>query len=83
MGGVNAIPGGDSRPHVAQRHAEVHRKFRNNPFLTQNVYYKADEDYYVCPMGQQDAGNGGRARSKSTFLAACICFISQRIFINL
>ena len=33
-------------------HAEDHRKYRNNPFLTQNMYYNADEDYYVCPMGQ-------------------------------
>ena len=23
-----------------------------DPFLTQNMYYNADEDYYVCPMGQ-------------------------------
>ena len=33
-------------------HAEDHRKYRNNPFLTQNMYYNAEEDYYVCPMGQ-------------------------------
>lgn len=33
-------------------HAEDHRKYSNNPFLTQNMYYNADEDYYVCPMGQ-------------------------------
>ena len=33
-------------------HAEEHRKYKNNPFLTQNMYYNADEDYYVCPMGQ-------------------------------
>src|SRR5574344_2141058 len=33
-------------------HAEDHRKYRNNPFLTQNMYYNSDEDYYVCPMGQ-------------------------------
>lgn len=33
-------------------HAEEHRKYKNNPFLTQNMFYNADEDYYVCPMGQ-------------------------------
>ena len=33
-------------------HAEDHRKYKNNPFLTQNMYYNAEEDYYVCPMGQ-------------------------------
>ena len=33
-------------------HAEEHRKYRDNPFLTQNMHYNADGDYYVCPMGQ-------------------------------
>lgn len=33
-------------------HAEERRKYKNNPFLTQNMYYNADENYYVCPMGQ-------------------------------
>ena len=33
-------------------HAEDKRKYRNNPFLVQSLYYNAEEDYYVCPMGQ-------------------------------
>ena len=33
-------------------HAEEHRKYKNNPFLIQNMFYNADRDYYVCPMGQ-------------------------------
>ena len=33
-------------------HAEDKRKIRNNPFLVRNMYYNADEDYYVCPRGQ-------------------------------
>lgn len=33
-------------------HAEERRKYKNNPFLIQNMYYNADENYYVCPMGQ-------------------------------
>ena len=33
-------------------HAEEHRKYRNNPFLAQNMYYNAEGNYYVCPMGQ-------------------------------
>ena len=33
-------------------HAEDKRNRRNNPFLTQNLYYNVDENYYVCPMGQ-------------------------------
>ena len=33
-------------------HAEDKRSRRNNPFLTQNLYYNAEDNYYVCPMGQ-------------------------------
>ena len=33
-------------------HAEDRRSRRNNPFLVQNLYYNAEDDYYVCPMGQ-------------------------------
>lgn len=33
-------------------HAEDKRKYRNNPFLPQNMYYNKEENYYVCPMGQ-------------------------------
>ena len=33
-------------------HAEDKRRSRKNPFLVQNLYYNAEEDYYVCPMGQ-------------------------------
>ena len=33
-------------------HAEDKRKYRKDAFLVQNLYYNAEEDYYVCPMGQ-------------------------------
>ena len=33
-------------------HAENKKNRRENPFLIQNLYYNAEEDYYVCPMGQ-------------------------------
>lgn len=33
-------------------HKEQKRAFKNNIFLTQNLYYNAQEDYFVCPMGQ-------------------------------
>ena len=33
-------------------HAEDKRKRRENPFLVPNLYCNAEEDYYVCPMGQ-------------------------------
>ena len=39
-------------------HAEDKRKYRDNPFLVHNLYYNAEEDYYVCPMGQHMAHIG-------------------------
>lgn len=39
-------------------HAEDHRKYRDNPFLTRNMYYNAKDNYYVCPMGQHMAHIG-------------------------
>lgn len=33
-------------------HAEQKRKYRDNIFLPNNMYFNADENYYVCPMGQ-------------------------------
>ena len=32
--------------------AEDKRKMRNNPFPVRNMYYNAEDDYYVCPRGQ-------------------------------
>lgn len=33
-------------------HKEQKRSYKNNPFLVDNLYYNAKDDYYVCPMGQ-------------------------------
>lgn len=33
-------------------HQEKKRSFKKNGFHTKNLYYNADLDYYVCPMGQ-------------------------------
>lgn len=33
-------------------HAEMKRKYVKNAFLPQNMYYNAERDFYVCPMGQ-------------------------------
>lgn len=33
-------------------HKEQKRAFRNDIFRLENLYYNADEDYFVCPMGQ-------------------------------
>ena len=47
-----------------QFHAEDKKKRCENPFLVQNLYYNAEEDYYVCPMGQH-MEHIGDVKSKS------------------
>ena len=32
-------------------HVETKRKYRNNTFIVQNMYYNEEQDFYVCPMG--------------------------------
>jgi transposase len=46
-------------------HMEQKRKSKNNPFLVQNLFYNAEQDFYVCPMGQrmENIGHGKRASS--------------------
>ena len=46
--------GNDITPYVKYNmfHAEDKRSRRQNPFLVQNLYYNAEDDYFVCPMGQ-------------------------------
>ena len=41
-------------------HAENKSKFKNNPFLPQNLYYNKEGNYLVCPMGQKMAYIGKR-----------------------
>lgn len=33
-------------------HQEQRPRYKNNPFLPDHLYYNAQENYYVCPMGQ-------------------------------
>lgn len=33
-------------------HKEQRPRYTTNPFQADSLYYNADEDYYVCPMGQ-------------------------------
>ena len=42
-------------------HAEMKRKYRDNAFLVQNMYYHEEQDYYVCPMGQHQERAGTRS----------------------
>jgi transposase len=45
-------------------HAEQKKKYKDNAFLTQNLYYNAEKDYFVCPMGQH-MENVGKSTRKS------------------
>jgi transposase len=46
-------------------HMEQKRKRKNDPFLTQNLFYNPEQDFYVCPMGQrmENIGIGNRTSS--------------------
>lgn len=33
-------------------HKEQHKKYQENAFSPDHLYYNAEDDYYVCPMGQ-------------------------------
>lgn len=45
-------------------HKEQKRAFKKNGFLSQNLYYNSEEDYYVCPMGQH-MDKAGKKRNKT------------------
>jgi len=71
-------------------HAEQKKKYRDNTFLAQNLYYNAKKDYFVCPMGQHMENVGKSTRksesgyvSNTTFYQAknctgcslqCVCY---------
>lgn len=39
-------------------HAEQKKKFRENAFIAQNLFYNETDDYFVCPMGQHLQNKG-------------------------
>lgn len=60
-------------------HKEQKRSFKNNPFLQQNLYYNADEDYFVCPMGQHMTRIYETTRkSESGFVSNITVYQAQR-----
>ena len=61
-------------------HAEQKKKFRENAFITQNLYYNVTDDYFVCPMGQHLERKGDKTttnknghRSEITIYEAANC----------
>lgn len=60
-------------------HKEQKKRFKNNPFVTQNLYYNAQEDYYVCPMGQHMTKVGeGKRVSGNGYTATVSYYQAQR-----
>ena len=60
-------------------HKEQTRSFRNDPFRIENLYYNAEEDYYVCPMGQHMARVGTRhAKTSSGHVVELAVYRAQR-----
>ena len=44
-------------------HTELKRKTLKNPFLPEHLHYNAEEDYFVCPMGQHMTYVGDKVRT--------------------
>ena len=60
-------------------HKEQTRSFKNDPFRIENLYYNAEEDYYICPMGQHMTRVGTRhARTSSGYVAELAVYRAQR-----
>jgi transposase len=51
-------------------HKEQKKSFRNNGFLSQNLFYNAEKDYFVCPMGQHmERVKTGTRRSENGYVS--------------
>jgi len=61
-------------------HAEQKKKYKDNAFLAQNLFYNSEKDFFVCPMGQRMEKIGTSTRksesgytSNTTFYQAKNC----------
>lgn len=60
-------------------HQEQKPKFKNNPFLTHNMYYNKEHDFFVCPTGQHMVNVGeGKRISKNGYLSNITYYEAQR-----
>lgn len=46
-------------------HKEQKKKMKNDPFLSSNLFYNEEQDFYVCPMGQKMEKTGQSKRISS------------------
>jgi transposase len=60
-------------------HQEQKKKVKNNPFLVQNLFYNAEKDFFVCPMGQkmEKVGTGKRI-SDNGYVSQVTYYQAQR-----
>ena len=60
-------------------HKEQKRDFRNDIFRLENLYYNAEEDYFVCPMGQHMARVGTKhERTEGGYVAVSAVYRARR-----
>ena len=60
-------------------HVEQTRAFKNDPSRIENLHYNAEEDYYVCPMGQHMTRVGTRHdKTSSGYVAELAVYRAQR-----
>ena len=60
-------------------HKEQKRAFKNDPSRIENLHYNAEEDYYVCPMGQHMTRVGTRHdKTSSGYVAELAVYRAQR-----
>ena len=60
-------------------HKEQKRSFKKDIFCIENLYYNADEDYFVCPMGQHMNRVGVRhGKTESGYRTESFTYRAQR-----
>jgi transposase len=59
-------------------HKEQKKKYKNNAFLAQNLYYNAEKDYFVCPMGQHMENVGTSKRKSESGYSSTVTFYEAK-----
>jgi len=59
-------------------HAEQKKKYRNNAFIAQNLFYNREKDYFVCPMGQHMEKVGTSTRTSESGYVSNTTFYQAR-----
>ena len=55
-------------------HMEQKRKHKKDPFSVQNLYYNAQEDFYICPAGQKLSFIGHATRTSTNGYQAQVSY---------